>query len=113
MKEKKSLLVEFLGENTLTKVIDILLEKRPFDTTKEEIIRETRVSRNSFFKVWKRIEAYNLVKRTRTIGRANLYVLDDNNPIVRKLLELEYSLIENEMKPHKTERHTLPVASRI
>ena len=98
MKENKSLLIEFLGENTLAKVLDFLLEKRPFDTTKEEIIRETGVSRNSFFKVWERIEKFKLVKKTRSIGRATLYVLDEDNPIVKQLFQLEYSLIENNLK---------------
>lgn len=97
MKENTSLLIEFLGENTLTRVIDFLLEKRPFDTTKEEIIKETGVSRNTFFAVWETIEKYRLVRKTRTIGRATLYVLNDGNPIVKKLLELEYSLIESDM----------------
>ena len=97
MKEK-SLLIELLGENTLTKVIDFLLDKRPFDTTKEEIIKETGVSRNTFFRVWETVEKYDLVKKTRVIGRATLYVLSEGNPIVKKLLELEYSLIENDMQ---------------
>jgi len=109
MKENKSLLVEFLGENTLTKVIDFLLEKRPFDTTKEEIIKETGVSRNSFFRVWEKVEEYKLVKKTRTIGRATLFVLDEGNPIVKRLLELEYSLIETGMKEQEGRSEELVV----
>lgn len=97
-------MIEFLGESTLTIVIDLLLEKRPFDTTKEEIIRETGVSRNTFFNVWGRIEKFGLVRKTRTIGRATLYVLNEDNPIVKKLLELEYSIIENEIKSDKAQR---------
>ncbi len=107
MKEK-SLIVDFLGENALTKVIDCLLQKRPFDTTKEEIIRETGVSRNSFFAVWKRVESYGLVKQTRKIGRATLYVLDEKNEIIQKILDLEHILVVNELNK-QAKRRGLPV----
>ena len=97
MKEK-SLLIEFLGENTLTRIIDFLIEKKPFDTTKEEIIRGTGVSRNSFFRTWKKIEEYGLVRKTRGIGRSILYVLNEENMIVKELLQLEYVLIKRSME---------------
>lgn len=91
-------MVELFGENAITKTIDYLLEKRPFDSTKEEIIRGTGISRNTFFSAWERIERFGFVKKTRTIGRATLYSLDEENPALRKLLELEYSLIERSFK---------------
>lgn len=62
MKEK-SVLIEFFGDSPLVRIIDFLIEKRPFDTTKEEIIRETGISRNSLFKLWKKIEDYGLVTK--------------------------------------------------
>ena len=96
MKEH-SILIEFFGDNPLIRIIDYLIEKRPFDTTKEEIIRETGISRMSLFKYWKRIEGYGLVKRTREIGRATLFVLNDKNLIVQKLLLLESELIKRAM----------------
>ena len=95
--DEKPLMAELFGESATTRIIDFLLEKRPFDTTKEEIIRGTGVSRNTFFRAWERMEKFGLAKKTRTIGRATLYVINDSNQVVRKLLELEYSLIENEM----------------
>lgn len=94
---EESLLIEFLGDSTLARVLDFLIERRPFDATKEEIIRETAVSRNSFFRVWEKIEKYKLVKKTREIGRATLYVLNEENEIVRQLLELEMTLIRMKM----------------
>jgi len=93
----KSIMIEFFGDNPLIRIIDYLIEKRPFDTTKEEIIRETGISRMSLFKYWKRIENFGLVKKTREIGRATLFVLDDENPIVQKLLILESELIKRAM----------------
>ena len=97
MTKEKSVLVEFLGDTPLARIIDFLIEKRPFDTTKEEIITETGISRNSLFKIWKKIEEYKLVKITRKIGKSELYVLNDENEIVEKLLKLEFELIKRAM----------------
>ncbi len=97
MKEQ-SILIEFFGDNPLIRIIDYLIEKRPFDTTKEEIIRETGISRMSLFKYWKKIENFEVVKKTREIGRASLFVLNDENPIVQKLLILESELIKHAME---------------
>jgi transcription initiation factor IIE alpha subunit len=91
MKEK-SIFVEFLGDSPLTRVLDFLIEMRPFETTKEEIIKETGVSRNSFFKIWKKLEKYGMVIVTRQIGKSNMYVLNDENEIVQQLLRLELTL---------------------
>ena len=65
---------------------------RPFETTKEEIIKETGISRNSFFKIWKKLEKYGTVIVTRQIGKSNMYVLNDENEIVQQLLKLELIL---------------------
>jgi transcription initiation factor IIE alpha subunit len=90
--EEKSIFVEFLGDTPLVRILDFLIEMRPFETTKEEIIRETGVSRNTFFKIWERIERYGLVIVTRKIGRSNMYVLNDENEIVEQLMKLEFVL---------------------
>jgi hypothetical protein len=102
MKEK-SIFVEFLGDTPLTRILDFLIEMRPFETTKEEIIRETGVSRNSFFRIWKKIEGYGIVTPTRQIGKSTMYVLNDESEIVQQLLRLELILgkmaMELEKKP--------------
>jgi hypothetical protein len=59
---RKSIYREIRGRSPKVRIRDYLLEKRPFETTKEEIIKETKTSRNSFFKEWKRLEDFRIVK---------------------------------------------------
>jgi len=98
MIEEKSVLIEFFGDNPLIRIIDFLIEKKPFDTTKEEIIKMSGISRTSLFKYWDKIEKYKIVKKTRQIGRAELFVLDEENPIVQKFLIIESELIKRAME---------------
>ena len=98
MIEEKSVLIEFLGDNPLIRMIDFLIERKPFDCTKEEIIRETGISRASLFKYWNKLEEYGIVKKTRQVGRAELYVINEENPIVQKFLIMESELIKKAME---------------
>ena len=90
MKSEKSIFVEFMGDTPLVRILDFLIEKRPFETTKEEIIKETGVARNSLFNIWGKLETFQIVVKTRSIGKSDLFVLNDQSEIVQKLLDLEF-----------------------
>jgi len=90
---EKSLLIKFLGENPVFKIIDFLIENKGMDFTKKEIIEGAGISRAALFKYWERIEQQEIVIVTRKFGKTKLYTLNSKNPIVRKLLELESVLI--------------------
>ncbi len=98
---EKSLLIKFLGENPIFKIVDFLIENKSVDFTKKEIIEGSGISRASLFNVWKQIEEQEIVTITRKFGKTKLYTLNSKNPIIKKLLELESVLIEKALDKHK------------
>lgn len=98
---EKSLLIKFLGENALFKIVDFLIENKGTDLTKKEIIEGAGISRASLFKVWKQLEEQEIVKVKRQFGKTKLYALNSENPIVKKLLELEVILIGKSLDKNK------------
>ncbi len=94
----KSLLVKFLGENPVFKIIDFLIDNKDIDVTKKEIIENAGISRAVLFKYWPQIEFQEIVKITRKFGKTKLYTLNSKNPIVKKLLELESILISKSLE---------------
>ncbi|HUS49973.1 MAG TPA: winged helix-turn-helix domain-containing protein [Candidatus Paceibacterota bacterium] len=88
-----SLLIKFLGENPVFKIVDLLIENKGIDMSKKEIIEGAGISRASLFNHWKQLEEQGIVVVTRKFGKTKLYTLNSKNPIVRKLLELESILI--------------------
>lgn len=94
--DRESLLIKFINSPRI-KIIDFLLDNKPFDFSKEEISRHTGLSK-SIYKYWKNLEKYNIVRVTRRFGKTKLYVLNINNPITKKILELESSLIQKAME---------------
>ena len=99
---EKSLLIKFLGENPIFKIIDFLIESKGIDVTKKGIIEGAGISRAALFKYWKQLEEQEIVLITRQFGKTKLYTLNSKNPIVKKLLELESILIGKALDKHKS-----------
>jgi DNA-binding transcriptional regulator GbsR (MarR family) len=95
--EDKTLLLQFLGENPTLKIIDFFLDNRT-DYSKKEIIEATGMSKTTFYKVWKILEKFEVVSPTRRYGRAQLFKINENSDIVKKLMILDFTLIKHTMK---------------
>ena len=86
--EDQTAFVETFGSSPLIKVLDFFMTYREFDYSLTDIAKESGVSwttLNSFF--FKLVEK-GVVKETRQVGRAKLYKLNTDNPIVQKLIEI-------------------------
>ncbi len=90
---EKSLLIKFLGENPVLKIVDYLIENKGTDLSKKDIIEGSGISKATLFNYWPKIEEEQIVTVTRKFGKTKLYTLNSKNPIVKKLLELESALI--------------------
>src|SRR3989344_9549021 len=98
---EKSLLIKFLGENPMFKIVDFLIENKGIDLSKKEIIEGSGISRASLFNCWAQLEKQEIVKIKRQFGKTKLYTLNSSNPIVKKLLELESVLIGKALSKDK------------
>ena len=98
---ERSLLIRFLGENPIFKIVDFLIENKGLDFSKKEIIEGAGISRASLFNCWDQIESQGIVAIKRRFGKTKLYSLNSENPIVRKLLELESVLIAKALEKEK------------
>lgn len=98
---ERSLLIKFLGENPVFKIIDFLIENKGLDMSKKQIIEGAEISRAVLFKYWRQLEEQEIVLVKRQFGKTKLYILNSKNPIVKKLLELESVLIEKALDKHK------------
>src|SRR3989344_3626382 len=99
---EKSLLIKFLGENPVFKIIDFLIENKETDVSKKNIIEGAGVSKATLFNYWQQIEEQQIAIVTRKFGKTKLYTLNSKNPIIKKLLELESLLIEGVLNQKKT-----------
>ena len=99
---EKSLLIKFLGENPVFKIIDFLIENKGTDLSKKDIIEGAGISRATLFNYWEQIEEQEIVIVTRKFGKTNLYTINSKNPIIKKLLEIESLLISKALENSRT-----------
>jgi len=92
MKEESTLMIQFLGNNPTLRIIDFFLDNRT-DYSKKEIIEALGMSKTTFYKVWRQLEKFKVVIATRRYGKAQLFKINENSVIVRKLIILDLTLI--------------------
>ncbi len=88
MEEKSSFRVIF-GDSPIVKVVDFFLDNREFDYSMTDIAKNSDVGWSTLHQFWSSIVKLGVVTKTRRIGRAELYKLNANSPIVKKLIELD------------------------
>lgn len=102
--EKSSFRMVF-GDSPLIKVIDFLLDNREFDYSLTHIAKNADVGWVTLHQFWRKLADTGIVKKTRKIGRAELYKLNEESPIVQKLLEIDFavskSLVKKELSKQK------------
>ena len=93
MKNKKTIIEEYFGDNPTTKVIDFFISNDLYDYSKTDIYRITGVARTTLQKVIRNLTKKKIIIRTRSIGRANMYKLNRNDPIVEALVKFTVNLV--------------------
>ena len=91
-KEYQSILLRTLGDSPKLRIIDFFLDNPLFDFTKKEVIEALGMSKQTFYKYFADIEKYGIVNASRRIGKATLYKINLENPIVKMLREYEMQL---------------------
>src|SRR3989338_9946666 len=85
----KSSFVLVMGNTPFIRVIDFLLENRLFDYSKTDIAKNAEVGWSTLHGIWKILEKAKIVKQTRYVGKSKMFKLNEENPVVRKLIELD------------------------
>lgn len=90
--EYDSLLIRALGNSPKLRILDYLLDYKLNDFIKKEIVEALGMSKLTFYKYFKDLEELGLVTASRKIGRATLYKVNLENPIIKMLIEYERQL---------------------
>jgi DNA-binding transcriptional ArsR family regulator len=86
----KTALKHLFGETPVVKVLDFLIDHKGYEYSKMEIADNSDIEWASFNGHWILLEELELVKGSRKIGNETRYTLNEENTIVRKLLEFDH-----------------------
>jgi predicted transcriptional regulator len=107
----ESLLLKAFGDSPKLRIIDIFLTNPFFDFSKNELVRELGMSKQTLYKYFKDLEELGMVKITRKIGRANLYKVNPENPMV-KMLNKHITQLSLQVAEQEAEKMKGPIAAR-
>jgi AcrR family transcriptional regulator len=82
-----SILIKAFGYSPKPRIIDIFLTNPFLDFSKNELVRELGMSKQTLYKYFKDLEEQGMVKFTRKSGKANPYKINLENPMVKMLNE--------------------------
>ena len=97
MEEKSSFRMVF-GDSPIVKVIDFFLDNREFDYSLTDIAKNSDIGWTTLHQFWNDIVKLGIVSKTRKIGRAELYKLNMNSTLVKKLIDLDTDISKKLMK---------------
>lgn len=92
-----SAFIRTFGKTPKIILLDFLLDNDVFDYSKSEIAQHTGISRVTLDRYWNFFIKDEILIKSREIGRATLFKLNKENPIVQKLIELDNFLTKQEM----------------
>ena len=106
---ERSAFVRVFGNSPVVRVIDFLLTERGlYDYTLKDIAENSNVSFVTLQAVFPKLEKIGIVKMTRRIGKAKLYMLNEENPLVQKLIRMDKEIsdyfIGRELKKQGVEK---------
>ena len=93
-KEETLFLKVFGIKSPVIRILDFLMDNKAYDYSKTDIAKGAGISRTTLFSVWENLEKNGLVRETREVGRAKMYKLNLNNPVVLKFIELDNAICD-------------------
>ena len=84
----ETILIKMFGNSPKLRILDIFLDDPYLDFSKSEVVRELGMSKQTFYKCFKDLEELGMIKFSRNIGRATMYRINSEHPLIRRLDEI-------------------------
>ena len=94
---EKTMFLSVIGDSPVTRVLDFLITGRGLDYSLSDIARNSAIGWTTLHRIWPGFEKNQLVTRTRIIGKAKLYKLNQQNPVAKELVRLYDTIIANKI----------------
>src|SRR3989338_6265749 len=106
---EESIFLDYVGDNPRMRILQYLIEGRAFDYTLTDLLH-AGVSWGTLNTLVPKLFALGMIIKTRKIGRATLYKINQENAAAKQLIALYDHLIFEKL--HQTEKESaIPVAA--
>ncbi|MBN2127234.1 MAG: hypothetical protein JW703_02460 [Candidatus Diapherotrites archaeon] len=88
---------DFLGDTPNTRLLEFLITGREFDYSLSDLAENAGIGWTTLHRILPSLEKQEIVIKTREIGRAKLYKLNEKNEEVKKLISLYDSILKKQL----------------
>ncbi len=81
----KTVFLKVFGDSPVLRVLDFLIVNEDFDYSMTDIAKLSGVGYSTLKLFWPELEKNSVVTNTRTVGKARMYRLNFDNPVVKRL----------------------------
>ncbi|MFH1587997.1 MAG: hypothetical protein ABIA76_01505 [Candidatus Diapherotrites archaeon] len=93
-----NLFLDFFGDNSNSRLLEFLISGRDFDYSLTDMAGNAGISWSTLHRIFPSFEKQKIVIKTREIGRAKLFKLNQENEEVKLLLSLYDSLLNKQLE---------------
>jgi len=91
-KENNTSFLEVMGDTPYNKVLDFLIENERESWTMGEISENSDIGYSTLKMIIPRMLNFGLIIIVRTVGKSNLYTINQESPIVKELKLLHHTI---------------------
>jgi len=112
---EESAFIRVFGRSPVVKLLDFLLVERGlYDYSMSEISENADVSWTTLHRIFPELLALGVVKKTRQVGRASMYAVNEMHPLTKDLIEMRAKIsdyfAESELLRQAEAKSALPAA---
>lgn len=117
----KSVFLQEAGDTPKNRIWSFLIVHAEYDYSMKDIARFANVGYTTLKEIWKEFKERNIVILTRIIGKAKMYKLNIENPVVSKFIDYYWAVIDasirqtNNIKEKRETTHqaiSMPVSAK-
>ena len=107
--ETKTAFLQIFGDSPMLKVLDFLVVNEEFDYSMTDIASQSGVGYSTLKLFWKKLEDSRIVKQTRVVGKAKMYRLNFDNPVVKKFRDFYWETTKQSVHGDLKEKKLMAV----
>ncbi|MBI5148603.1 hypothetical protein HZA33_02900 [Candidatus Pacearchaeota archaeon] len=103
-KQTKTAFLELFGTSPILRVLDFLVVNEDFDYSMVEIAKNSGIGYSTLKLFWAKLENELIVKRTRIVGKAKMYRLNLDNPLIKRFRDFYWYVTKQAVRKEITEK---------
>lgn len=94
-----SMFLQVMGKSPVNRILSFLVVYDQFDYSITDIAKNAKVGYATLMRIWKNLEKNKIIKMSRVVGKAKMYKINKENPVVQHFIKM-YWEITNKATEH-------------